>query len=82
MSVLRTIFSRSAIRSPILARSYASPAANEAGKKQAEKAKHGQQEIDSDHHTDSEAAVKGDDSKKSVEEMQKDTVSEVKKKHH
>lgn len=84
MSALRTIFSRSAVSSPLrtLARSYGSPAANEAGKTQAEKAKSGTQEIDSDHHTDSEAAVKGEQSDKSIDQLQKETTEQVMKKHH
>ena len=82
MSAIRTIFSRSALRSPVLARAYGTPAQNEAGKKQADKAKAGEQEIDHDHHTQSEAAVKGERDDKSINEMQKETTEKVLKKHH
>ncbi|CCG84643.1 protein of unknown function [Taphrina deformans PYCC 5710] len=82
MSALRTIFNRASLRAPVLARTYGSPAANEAGKKQADNAKHGTQEIDSDHHTDSEAAVRGENDNKSIEEMQHETKEKVLKKHH
>lgn len=60
------------------ARTYANhPDRQDAGKRQAEKAKSGTQEIDSDHHTNSEAAVKGEHSTKSIEDLQKETEAKV-----
>lgn len=82
MSALRSLFTRSAVRAPLLARSYGSPAANAAGKKQAEKAKSGTQENDHSHHTDSESAAKSEHSTQSIEDLQKDTEAHIKKTHH
>ena len=78
MSALRAL---SRTFRPASVRFYAHhPETQEAGKRQAEKAKSGEQEIDSDHHTASEAAVKGEHSKKSIEDLQKETEAKHAKK--
>lgn len=65
-------------RAPRLVRTYANhPDTQEAGKRQAEKAKSGTQEVDTDHHTSSESAAKHEHSKKSIEELQKETEKKV-----
>jgi hypothetical protein len=76
-SVIRATLAKRTVAMPMAKRFYADPAANEAGKKQAEKAKQGQQEVDHAHQTQSEAAVRGEHDKKSIDELQKETVNKV-----